>query len=270
MKKVSFYRNFMFASLVLLGCKADMIDYKGKAGVYFAVQHPWISGGGDSTTWEYAPKTEVPFIVTTSSDSLVRLKVKLLGNLVNKDRTFKMVVVDSGTTAIKGEDFEWPKNEFVMEANSSITDVFVQVYKTPSLKDTMRKIMFELVPTPDFQLPINTWYPAPGQYGYSPKPGAPVEDISAIRHTIVLSDVITNQPTGWYAGFFGDFSKKKFDVLSEWFNLTWNDFLRENMDPNRARAFAQKAKYKLQELEEQGTPVMEADGVTPMTMGFLI
>lgn len=263
----SFY--FLLAAAILFGCKAEMMDYEGKPGVYFANQQPFISGTGDSTSWPYTPVTEIPFITTTSNDSLVKLRVKLLGNLVNKDRMFKMVVVDSGTTAKEGVDYDLPAQNYVMKANTAYADVFVHVYRASSLKDTMRKVMFTLVETPDFKLPIDTWYPAPGQYGYSPKPGAPVQDISVIRHTILLSDVITNQPTGWFGGFYGDFSKKKYQFLAELFNLTWDDFSREKMDTNRARALAQKAKYYLEELEAEGNPVLEEDG-TPMKMGPLV
>lgn len=260
---------FILAGVYLFGCKAEMMDYEGKPGVYFANQQPFVGGGGDSTSWPYSPVTEVPFITTTSNDSIVELKVKLLGNYVNKDRTFKVVLVDSGTTALAGTDYEFDQQEYTLKANTASSIVPVKVYRTPSLKDTTRTIMFTLVETPDFTLPIDIWYPAPGQYGYSPKPGAPVQDVSAIRHTILISDVITNQPTGWFGGFYGDFSKEKYQFLAEYFDLTWDDFSREKMDNNRARAFAQKAKYRLEELEAAGTPVLEADD-TPMKMGPLV
>lgn len=260
---------FVLAGSFLFGCKTEMMDYEGKPGVYFANQQAFVGGGGDSTSWPYSPITEVPFITTTSNDSLVKIKVKLLGNLVNKDRTFKMVVVDSGTTAILGTDYDLPEQNHILKANEASANVYVKVYRAPSLKDTTRKLMFTLVETTDFELPIDTWYPAPGQYGYSPKPGAPVQNISVVRHTILLSDVITNQPTGWFGGFYGDFSKAKYQFLADYFELTWGDFSREKMDTNRARALGQRAKYRLEELEAEGNPVLEADG-TPMKMGPLV
>lgn len=269
MKKILFPRLFAISALFLFGCKAEMMDYEGKAGVYFAVQHPWISGSGNANSWEYSPKTDIPFIATTSDDSLVSLKVKLLGNLVNKDRLFKVTVVDSGTTAIAGTDYDLPENNYVLKANATSADVLIKVHRTPSLKDTLRKVMFTLVATEDFELPFKTWYPMPGQYGYSPRAGAPIEDISAIQHTIIISDVITNQPAGWWPGFFGDFSRAKYTLLADWYDLTWDDFTRENMDPNRAKALAQRANYRLKELEAQGNPILEADG-TPMKMGSMI
>ncbi len=266
MNKIWSFCLSVLAGIVLFGCKTDMMDYEGRAGVYFAVQNPFVGGIGDSTSWPYTPLTEIPFITTTSTDSAVKLRVKLLGNLVNKDRTFKMVIVDSGTTAIEGTDYDLPQTEYVLSANTISKEVVIKVHRSSSLKDTLRKVMFELVPTADFALPINTWFPAPGQYGYSPKPGAPIENISAIRHTIIISDVITSQPSGWLPGFFGDFSRKKYIILAEWYNLTWDDFTRANMDPNRSRALGQRAKYRLEELEAEGNPVLEADG-TPMKMG---
>ena len=269
MKKILFSRLFIIAGLFLFGCKAEMMNYEGKAGVYFAVQHPWVSGSGNENSWEYSPKTEVPFITTTSSDSLVSLKVKLLGNLANKDRIFKIAVVDSATTAIAGTDYDLPEMSYVIKANKAFADVLIKVYRTPSLKDTMRKVMFTLLPTEDFELPFNTWYPMPGQHGYSPRPGAPIEDISAIQHTIIISDVITDQPAGWWPGFFGTFSRAKYQLLADWYDLTWDDFSRKNMDPNRAKALAQRAHYRLKQLEAEGNPVLEADG-TPMEMGPMI
>lgn len=151
------------------------------------------------------------------------------------------------------------------------TDIYVKFFRTPALKDTFRKAMFRLVQTPDFTLPIDIWYAPRPQHSWSPSVGAPTQNIDAIRHTVVISDVLRNAPAGWFLGIFGDFSKKKFELLCEWYNLSMVDFLSTTVMPiNRARSIAQRAKIRLDELTAAGNPVMEADGVTPMKMGSTI
>ncbi|MEO6681406.1 MAG: DUF4843 domain-containing protein, partial [Ginsengibacter sp.] len=233
MNKVWIFWFFILTGFFLIGCKADMINYTGKAGIYFAIKGPSESGGSDSNSLAYIPKTEISFITTISKDSLVNLRVNLFGNLENRDRVFKVGIVDSATDAIGTTDYDLLEKEYTLKANTSFTNVPIKVYKTPSLKDTLRQIMLELIPTPDFDLSMKVWYPIPGQRQYSNSSGSAVINISAIRHTIIISDVITNQPEGWNASYFGAFSKKKYLLLTEWYSLTWDDFSKTNMDRNR-------------------------------------
>lgn len=246
-------------------CETDLMDYEGDAGVYFAVQYPWTSGYGDTTMWEMNPSTDVSFFLQDKTDSLITIRVQLLGDPVNYDRHFKVTVVDTGTTAVVNHDYDPIDEVQLLAANQHYTDMPIKLYKQDDLSGSQKSIMLRLEETSDFRLPINTWHPWPGQHGWSPSTGAAYVDISAIEHTIYISDVV-RQPAGWWAGILGAFTVKKFNMMCEIFDLTINDFSKEAMSSSRAKAYGQRFDAYLNAQREAGHEVLEDDG-TPMKMG---
>ncbi|MEG0796581.1 MAG: DUF4843 domain-containing protein [Odoribacter sp.] len=245
------------------GCNTDLMNYEGNAGVYFAVQYPWISGAGDSTVWQMVPITDVSFFLLDVKDSTINIRVQLLGDPVAHDRYFSIAVVDTATTAVVGYDYDPLESNYKLAANTHYTDIKVTVHKQDDLSGKQRKFMLELKETPDFKLPVNMWYPWPGQYKWEPSIGAGSQDISAIRHTVYISDVVKT-PAGWLLGIFGSFSKTKFDKMCEVLNLTINDFSKEAMNSVRAKALAQRMDAYLKD-----HPILDEDG-KPMGMGTMI
>lgn len=252
----------------LNSCETELMDYEGDAGVYFAVQYPWISGAGDTTLWEFSPVSEVSFFLLDKKDSLIDIRVQILGDPVNADRYFKVVVVDTGTTAKAGYDFDPIDERQLMPANAHYIDMKVKVYKQADLSGGRKSLMLRLEETTDFRLPFNTWYPWPGQHEWAPTTGADKQDISAIEHTIYISDIVS-EPAGWWGGLLGTFTVKKFNMMCEMFDLTINDFSKENMGSSRAKAYGQRFDTYLKAQKEAGNEILEEDG-TPMEMGSVL
>ena len=50
---------FLMISWLMQGCEREMMDYQGKPGIYFAVQHGFA--GGNETIWPYQPLTNIEF-----------------------------------------------------------------------------------------------------------------------------------------------------------------------------------------------------------------
>ena len=78
-------------------------------------------------------------------------------------------------------------------------------------------------------------------------------------------DYAPGQPEG---GLWGAFTRKKYDLICEKFNLTYDDFTSEVTMPNAKRTMI--ANYfvdYLQELYDKGTPVLEEDGRAMWFMG---
>ncbi|MDE6452528.1 MAG: DUF4843 domain-containing protein, partial [Odoribacter sp.] len=201
-------------------------------------------------------------------DSVIPIRVQITGDAVNYERYFKVVVVDTGTTAVSGHDFDPIAEIQTVAANTRYTDMKIKLYKQPDLSGMSRSLMLRLEETADFRLPFSIWYPWPGQHGWSPSTGAEVIDISAIEHTIYISDVV-KQPEGWWLGLLGDFTVKKFNMMCEMFGLTIEDFSKENMDANRARALGQRFDAYLKAQKEAGNEILEENG-KPMTMGSVL
>ncbi len=265
MKTVIKYMAIISTLFYLNGCEQDLMNYEGDAGVYFAVQFPWPSGYGDSTMWELSPISDVSFFLKEKADSTIKVRVQITGNPIEKDRNFKVVVVDTGTTAVVGHDYEAIPEMHTVLANTHYTDIPVKLYKQTDLAGTSRKIMLRLVETPDFHLPIGTWYPWPEQHKWSPTVGGEKVDISAIEHTIVISDIV-KEPSGWFAGLLGKFSVKKFTLMCQMFHLTIDDFSKENMNSSRATAYGQRFDAWLKTQKKEGNEILEEDG-TSMKMG---
>lgn len=265
MKRLARYLLICSVFFTVSSCEADLMDYEGDSGVYFAVQYPWISGAGDSLRWEFCPVSDVSFFLQEKQDSTIKIRVQILGDAVGYDRYFKVVVVDTGTTAVLNHDYDVIDENQKIAANTHYTDMRIKLYKQSDLSGTRRSIMLRLEETPDFKLPFDTWYPWPGLYDWSPSVGSDVEDISAIEHTIYISDVI-KQPEGWFAGLLGTFTVKKFNMMCDMFDLTINDFTKANMNSNRAQAFGQRFDAYLKAQKDAGNEILEDDG-TPMKMG---
>lgn len=268
MERLTKYLCVLSVLFMLNGCKTDLMNYEGDSGVYFAVQYPWPSGYGDSLQWELCPETEVSFFLLDVQDSVIPIRVQITGDAADYDRYFKVVVVDTGTTAVVGHDFEAIAETQKVAAGTHYTDMKIRLYKQADLSGLRRSLMLRLEETADFRLPLGTWYPWPGQHRWAPSVGAATVDISAIEHTIYISDVVS-EPEGWWAGLLGDFTVKKFNLMSKMYDLTIDDFSKENMNANRARAIGERFDAWLKTQREAGNEVLEEDG-TPMEMGFAL
>lgn len=265
MKTIIKYITIISALFSLNSCEQELMDYEGDAGVYFAVQFPWQSGYADSTKWELSPVSDVSFFLEKKADSTIKVRVQITGNTIDRDRQFKVVVVDTGSTAIVNHDYDPIPEIHTIRANTHYTDIPVKVYKQPDLSNSRRKIMLRLEETTDFRLPINTWYPWPDQHKWSPAVGSETVDISAIEHTIIISDIV-KEPEAWFAGLWGNFTIKKFNLMCKMFNLTIDDFSKGAMNTTRAKAYGQRFDAWLQTQKKNGNEILEEDG-TPMKMG---
>ena len=271
MKRLTKYLCVLSVLFMLNGCKTDLMTYEGDAGVYFAVQYPWtLSSYGDSLRWELCPETEVSFFLKEVQDSVISIRVQITGDAADYDRYFRVVVVDTGTTAVVGHDFEAIAETQKVAAGSHYTDVKIRLYKQADLSGLRRSLMLRLEETADFRLPMGTWYPWPGQYKWAPATGVATVDISAIEHTIYISDIIS-VPEGWSAclGLLGTFTEKKFYLMCEIYNLTIDDFSKESMNTSRGRALGERFDAWLKAQKEAGNEILEEDG-TPMEMGFAL
>lgn len=110
MKKYIFLLSVV---LSFLGCEKEMMDYEGKDGIYFSVQEVPPSQYGNPEIWAHVDTTLIPFSLLLENDSTVRLKVRVMGKVVNYDRYFTLSVVDTSTTATEGEDYAPLEKQYV-------------------------------------------------------------------------------------------------------------------------------------------------------------
>ena len=82
-------------------------------------QSVWKSGDMGACRYDL-----IPFSLLLENDSTVRLKVRVMGKVVNYDRYFTLSVVDTSTTATEGEDYAPLEKQYVIPSGER--DGFVE------------------------------------------------------------------------------------------------------------------------------------------------
>ena len=247
MKKYIFLLSVV---LLFLACEKEMMDYEGKDGVYFSVQEVPPSLYGNPEIWAHVDTTLIPFSLLLENDSTVRLKVRVMGQVVNYDRYFTVTVVDSLTTALGGEDYAPLEERYVIAAGERDGYVEFTGHRQAKMLDSTYYVTLRLIENEYFSLPMNIWRPLENK-DYTK------EEQDVIRHVVGLSDEVF-MPKAWTKNYFGPYSKKKIKLLCEMFGLQMSDFDNViTMDMERQRTYAQGLDKYLKEMEAKGQTVYE-------------
>ncbi len=271
MKKVLYALTLALVIFCVTSCEKEVKDYDGREGVYFYVQYgaEW----GDTTIWANQSYTPVEFMNVSGDHYDVKLRVMTTGNIKDYDRTFKVTVDKDSTTAVEGVDYE-PFDEFqVVKAGYHYADFMIRLKRNEGIQTEERALVLKLEPTDDFEIGINWWGDVPGLWASD---GG--NDFDASMHKITMNDFLV-RPARWipaidYApgeaegGLWGAFTRRKYDLICEKFNLTYDDFESEETMPNAKRTMIKDyfVNY-LQELYDKGEPVLEEDGRAMWFMG---
>lgn len=145
--KKSKFTIFLLPLLAIVGilCSCSSNDdflYQSQDNVYFNF--------ADST----ASKISFTFAYTPMlTQDTIFVPVKISGKRVSTDRFFKIVVVDSLTTAKPGVHYKPLAEKYLMPADSGAIAVPIIIYNTdPLLNDSTLTLGFALQPTGDFQI----------------------------------------------------------------------------------------------------------------------
>ncbi len=269
MKRIYLIIGFMFSLLLFWRCEKEMMDYEGKPGIYFAVQTVPPSHYGDPDLWAYTDTTLVPFSIILTDDSTVNVKVRVMGDIVDYDRQFKIHMVDTSTDAVVGEDFDVLETEYVIKAGERETLIPITGHRQAKMLDTIYYLTLELEENEHFALPLKYWLPIDNDYTDKN------EVIDVVRHVIGFTDGLY-QPKAWTYNYLGKYTRKKMNLLCSMFGLQPTDFDDTNeMTATRERALAQSLDRYLKEMDAKGETVYEdevdEDGKpVKMTVGPLI
>ena len=262
MKRFIIYIVLCQLLAVFTSCEKEIMPYKGKEGVYFAVRHGNEFMGENS--WPYQPYTNVDFVRIGKDEVEFSLKVSITGPLKDYDRTFQVEINPDSTTAVLGQHYEAIKTKWTIPAGKVSADIKVLLKRTPDLEVTPRTLGLRLVPTEDFVLSFPEWDAIPSLTG-----GNVVPEFDASQHTLRINDIMT-QPAVWSgsiqpgnreSGLFGVFTRRKMEFLTEYLGLKYEDFASTGTMP-LARQFlvATDATAILIKRFNEKNPVLEADG----------
>ena len=244
-----------------------MMDYQGKPGVYFAVQHGFA--GGNETVWPYQPKSNIEFFKILENETTVNIKVMATGSISQEDRPFIVEINPDSTNAIEGVHYLFPSlggggGGFFIPAGEAYTYIPITVKRTPDMQTKDITIGLRLLPNEYFELAFPEWHAVEDLYY-----GNVVETFDASLHTLVVNDVMT-RPSQWSgqandsgleAGLFGEFSRKKLELMCELCDVTYEDFCDANIMVTLLKYEIRNtmARY-LTSAFEAGNPILEDDG----------
>lgn len=250
--------------LLSSSCEKELMTYHGQEGIYFAVQHG--SWNGSERSWPFQPYSRVHFGNITSSDTTVRLKVRLTGRTYNYDRRFGVEINPDSTTATLNTHYLPVDREVILPANQSEVYIPIRLKRTPDLKVEQKTLGLRLIPSTDLALSFPEWGAIPG-YTQSPNPVIPHFDASL--HTLYIDDLLP-KPTVWSgnvtasnveSGNWGEYSEKKILLMCAIFNISYIEFTsQETMPIVKINLFTREMALYLQRQYDSGTPVLEEDG----------
>jgi hypothetical protein len=236
----------------------ELKTYDGVEGAYFYVR--------DSSNMSYSnyeilkQATAIDFGVVLQDTIEARLRVMFTGKAKTYPRSIQIIVDADSSTAVVGDNYAPLLDHYTVEPGASFLDVPLRFFRHENISTVEKRLELKLVPTSDFVIGIARWVAYAGV----------LDTIDVTRHTYHITGVVAqpyhwsgskNSTTGVENGNCGAFSMKKFQLICELFDLTYDDFLRTSVFPTPKKNMIGEllGKY-LQKMYDARTPVLEDDG----------
>jgi hypothetical protein len=139
------------ALFLLASCEQnELMEFAGNGSVYFFEQE--ASGYG---TFLAVTEKNFSFAILDNAvtETEARVKVRLMGSVVDRDRAFRARVVPDSTTAIEGTHYRL--HDGLLPAGELEASLPVTLYRAPGLKNEAVKICLEIMPTDDLDVGLN-------------------------------------------------------------------------------------------------------------------
>ncbi len=132
------------------------------------------------------------FAATLDKEIIVDIPVRRNGFAEDKDLYFKMIIVDSTTTAISGVDFEPLADSYLFPAGEYTTTAQVKIFNSENIKDKSVLIDISLIESEDFD----------------------IGEIDRTRCQIAFSNILI-KPSNWDSNtyYYKDYSETKYRIF---------------------------------------------------------
>ncbi|MDR3006575.1 MAG: DUF4843 domain-containing protein [Sphingobacterium sp.] len=200
-------------------------------------------------------------------DSLYNIPVLVTGGIKNYDRPYSITFANTSTLK-EGVHYLLLNKSFSIKPGQVSDTIRLRLLRNPELKKKKLELQLQLTSNEHFK--INMLDQLTGS-------GANERLHNFTKHLLRVDD-IASTPWFWdpkknpmassFMGFLGNFSAKKFQIMTGRFNWDINIVTAENYQPSPLLiiAWGSSMKSYLDQMEVNGTPVLEDDG-TPMKMG---
>jgi len=258
-------RYIFILAILIVSCKKEtLMTYEASDNIYFNYSYPTTSG-----PVYYADSLNVTFAFSDSThqDSVLRIPVAITGTASNTDRSFD-VTVDADATARPSTDYILPPT-YIVHAGRTTDTILVTLKRTPALRTNTLFFTLRLKENNQFKTQI-TYRSRVSNDLRSIAPG----DTSLTQTFKVLMSDQLKEGQYWsgYSYYFGDFSEKKVRLMNEITGLPLNfwsvDLYSTSEHQANALYYGGLMFRYLSDQAYSGNVIMDADGVTPMTMGY--
>lgn len=264
MKKTIFIIICSF--FVLASCNEDQLTtYSGEkdntSGIYFQRVGSYTLGTPNIT---YADSSLYSFVGVkdTIKKATIKVTVRTLGNVSDKDRPFVAKVVNDPiqTTAVEGTDFTVDYSKCIIPAGKSEGYVYVTLLRTAKLTKSSIRIKLMLEENEYFKFYIS-------EYKASNVWNQKTRVIDALSYVIRFSEIYS-MPSYWGSIgyiFFGTWNPVKYAVVNNVAGWTPSDWSNAGMAGakvayGRFDYVARAVQSYLQQMADKGTPVKDEDG----------
>lgn len=248
--------NITLLSLVILSfnsCGKDEIEtYSGKDNIYFT----FAESGGDFTinvatdrrdSIGYSFAYEKPEV----EQKVVKIPFGVQGNVSSQDREVKLVV-DPSSTVIEGTHFKMP-DHVVLGAGKAVDSLPVTFFRVPEMKSERILLVLNLESNENFATDFSIR-------------STDRDTLNLTKLKITIDDIL-EKPSGWYDFIQGDFTLKKFLLMSELLDFELIDFTDlYKVDLGVQTYYGTFMQRYLNEQEAAGNTIYEEDG-SKMVMG---
>lgn len=251
MKKILILSIILLSFLGFTSCNEEEIEtYNGTDNIYFSPSVFPIAIAGarvltDSVGLSFG--LENPSII----EKTYKIPIRVQGKLSDTDRKVK-ITVDPSSTAIAGTHFKLPDN-IVMHAGQEVDTIEVKLFRTPDMKDKTMLLVLNLEQNEAFTTNMKD----------KVLNVLTQKMMSFISFKLSFDDKLT-VPPGWFSGFLGDFTAKKFFLMCELMHLEPSMFNNKlgssGLSISDIQYYQNFMKRYLNDQKEQGNIIYEEDG----------
>ena len=190
----------MFLGVLLTACQEnEMNGFDNEGAVYFQLSSQW-SNTVDSIVYSFAGKTEITHTV--------KLQVNLMGEAADHDRTVRVTLDPSLTTAKEGTHYEALQASYTLPAGAYTMEIpVVLLGNDPALEERSFQVAVKLEASDDLSLGLS----------------------KRIVARVIVSKLLTRPP--YWEDAFGPYSKVKHEhcilELGTDFPATYDDYVQE-------------------------------------------
>lgn len=251
---------FSLSAVAFAGCSADDLDlYEGgKDSIFIQEIQNYDQYNNPISYYDHKEHSFAGEAEDVTS-AVLEFKVQLQGYTANHDRKYVLRAVPDSCTCSES-DYSLEGNDFTIKAGCAVDTVRVTIFRSNNMFQKNLKVYFRIEPNENFDINVKEFKNSSGW-----SVDGPMYPSDAFY---LLFGEAYQQPSYWSWGqsYFGNFSAQKYITLNKVMGWTKYDWSYAGgagaVQAGRMEYAAIKLRNYLQEMADNGTPVLDDDGVS--------